>query len=92
MGFQISALKVGQFSHLLGQDDEMHAKSDVQRVVADKCPGYPCRVSLQDAEFGESVLLLTYEHQPAASPYRSSHAIFVREWANQARPGENEIP
>lgn len=92
MGFQISALKVDQFSHLFGQDDETLAKSDVQRVVADKCPGYPCRVSLQDAEIGESVLLLNYEHQAAASPYRSSHAIFIRQWANQARPGENEIP
>ncbi len=92
MGFQISALKVGQFSHLFGQDDEMLAKSGVQRVVADKCPGYPCRVSLQDAEIGESVLLLNYEHQPAASPHRSSHAIYIREWAEQASFGEIEVP
>ena len=41
---------------------------------------------------GEPVLLLNYEHQPAASPYRSSHAIFVREHAREATPGVNEIP
>ena len=92
MGFQILALNIDQFNHLFGQDDEALAKSGVQRVVADDCPGYPCRVSLQDAAIGESLLLMNYEHQSAASPYRSSHAIYVRESASQARPDENEIP
>ncbi len=92
MGFQVSALSIDQFSHLFGQDGEVLAQSRVQRVIADDCPGYPCRVSLQDAAIGESMLLMNYEHQSAASPYRSSHAIYVREFASQARPGKNEIP
>ena len=92
MRFQISALGIDQFSHLFGQDGEVLAQSGVQRVIADDCPGYPCRVSLQDAAIGESLLLMNYEHQSAASPYRSSHAIYVREFASQARPGKNEIP
>ncbi len=92
MGFQVSALSIDQFSHLFGQDGEVLAQSGVQRVIADDCPGYPCRVSLQDAAIGESLLLMNYEHQSAASPYRSSHAIYVREFASQARPGKNEIP
>ena len=92
MGFQVSALSVDQFSHLFGQDGEVLAQSGVQRVIADDCPGYPCRVSLQDAAIGESLLLMNYEHQSAASPYRSSHAIYVREFAGQARPDKNEIP
>ncbi len=92
MGFQISALDVDQFSHLFGQEDHVLARSGVQRVLADSCPGYPCRVSLQDAEVGEPLLLMNYEHQPGASPYRSSHAIYVREWASQAKPRQNEIP
>ena len=92
MGFQVSALSIDQFSHLFGQDGEVLAQSGVQRVIADDCPGYPCRVSLQDAAIGESMLLMNYEHQSAASPYRSSHAIYVREFASQARPGKNEIP
>jgi hypothetical protein len=41
---------------------------------------------------GESVLLLNYEHQPAQTPYRSRHAIFVREWATKATLAPNEIP
>ncbi len=27
------------------------------------------------------MLLLNYLHQPADTPYKASHAIFVREWA-----------
>lgn len=92
MGFQIRALNVDQFSHLFGASNETLASLGVERVVADENPGFPCRVSLTDAELGESVLLLNYEHQPASSPYRSCHAIFIREWASEAMLGENEIP
>jgi len=92
MGFQISALGIDQFSHLFGQDRETLAAQGVQRIVADENPGFPCRVSLQDAEVGEKVLLMNYEHQPMPTPYRSSHAIFVRERARQAAPRRNEVP
>lgn len=92
MGFQIAALQVDQFRHLFCKDAETLSNLGVERVVADSNPGFPCRVSLQDAAVGESVLLLNFEHQPAASPYRASHAIFVREWASEARLAKNEIP
>jgi hypothetical protein len=92
MGFQISALNIDQFSHLFGQDREALARQGVQRMVADNKPGFPCRVSLLDAEVGENVLLMNYEHQPMPTPFRSSHAIFVRECASQAIPGRNEVP
>lgn len=92
MGFQISALDVGQFSHLFDPDDETLAKQGVERMVVDSNPGYPCRVSLQDAEIGETVLLMNYEHQAMPTPYRSSHAIFVRERADQAMPAPGEVP
>ena len=92
MSFQISALSIDRFSHLFGQDRETLAKKGVKRMVADNKPGYPCRVSLQDAEVGEKVLLMNYEHQPMPTPFRSSHAIFVRESASQTIPNKNEIP
>lgn len=92
MCFQISGLDVDQFNHLFGKDPEALATSGVERIIVDNKPGYPCRVSLQDADIGETVLLMNYEHQPALSPYQSSHAIFVREWAGQAKPGKNEVP
>ena len=61
-------------------------------MTVDQHPGFPCRVSLEDVDIGERVLLMNYEHQPAASPYRSSHAIIVREGAVQARPGPGAVP
>jgi hypothetical protein len=92
MAFQITALEVGQFNHLFAESTESLAKKNIQRMMVDAKPGYPCRVSLQDAEVGDSILLLNFEHLPVDSPYRSAHAIFVRENIAQAADYENEIP
>jgi hypothetical protein len=92
MDFQITGLPVSRFAPLFALTSDELAARGVVRMVADKEPGFPCRVSLRDAAAGESVLLLNYEHLPVASPYRSSHAIFVREGAAEARLQVNEIP
>ena len=92
MNFQISPLPLDEFQHLMNLDDESLVQLGVVRLRADAKPGYPCRISLQDADAGESVLLLNYEHQAVASPYRSSHAIIIRENAEQAEPFINKIP
>jgi hypothetical protein len=92
MDYQISALSISQFEHLLNADEETLRRAGALRMEVTANPGYPCRVSLEDAEPGESVLLIHYEHQAVATPYRSSHAIFIRENAEQAKPFINEIP
>ena len=92
MNFQIVGLDDNQFSHLFGQDPEVLVKYGVERITVESKPGYPCRVSLDDVEVGETVLLMNFEHQPAKSPYRSSHAIFVREWASKAILKNDEVP
>jgi hypothetical protein len=92
MQFQISALDLNQFSHLFGQSVNALADQGVLRMIVDSNPGYPCRVSLLDAEVGETALLINYEHQSMPTPYRSSHAIFVREHARQAMPEKNQVP
>ena len=92
MNFQISGLDEGRFQHLFGQSPEFLAERGVERMTVDSQPGYPCRVSLSDVNIGETVLLLNYEHFSAQSPYRSSHAIFVKEGASRASTGRNEIP
>jgi Protein of unknown function (DUF1203) len=92
MNFQIRGLEKTQFAALSGLSGAALAEHHVQRLTADRCPGFPCRVSLQDAQPGESVLLLNYEHLPLATPYRSRYAIFVRENAQEARLAVNEIP
>ncbi|MBV8962004.1 MAG: DUF1203 domain-containing protein [Hyphomicrobiales bacterium] len=92
MGFRISALPASDFRPLFTMSDEELAARGALRIVVDKYPGYPCRVSLTDAKIGEVVLLTNYEHQTASSPYRASHAIFVRENAQEAYPQINEVP
>ena len=92
MDFQITGLKRAQFADLIGLSDAQLALRNARRVLADRHPGFPCRVSLVDAQPGESVLLLNYEHLPLASPYRASHAIYVREIARDAQVPRNEIP
>ena len=92
MDFQIASLDVDQFRHLFGRATEELATLGILRSVADSEPGYPCRVSLRDAGVGETLLLMNYEHQPARTPFRSCHAIYVREGATQARPARNEVP
>lgn len=92
MDFRILPLDVDQFRPLFGLDETKLARFGAQRILVDSFPGYPCRVSLRDADIGEHVFLMNYEHQSQPGPYRSSHAIFVREWASQAAPDRNEVP
>jgi hypothetical protein len=92
MQFHISGLPIAPFSQLFGLPTEELAQKGIVRCIVDKQPGFPCRVSLRDAELGETVLLLNYEHLNVASPYRSRHAIYVREAAVDAKLGPGEIP
>jgi hypothetical protein len=62
------------------------------RVIADESSGFPCRVSLLDAEAGEELLLLPYVHQPALSAYKASGPIFVRKGARRRTLAAGEIP
>lgn len=59
---------------------------------ANENPGFPCRVSLADAEIGEEVLLLPFMHHDVDSPYRASGPIFVHVDAATARPEIGEVP
>ena len=92
MTYQIHALSPDLFADLFALDDTALAARNMRRMTVDAKPGTPCRVSLADAKVGETVLLLNFEHQPGNTPYRSSHAIFVREGAVRALPAVGEVP
>ena len=92
MSYVVTGLDPAPFRSLYGQDNAMLAGLGVARVIADSKPGFPCRVTLEDAEPGEALLLLSFEHLPAANPYRSRHAIFVREGAETPARHIDEIP
>jgi hypothetical protein len=90
--FQLVALSYEPFEALFQRSDaELAAMGARREVVAEK-PGSPCRVSLVDAEVGETVLLLPFTHHDVASPYRGSGPIFVRMGARMAAPATGEIP
>lgn len=90
--FRLTALPHTLFSALADKSSEELAQSGIRRMVADQSPAFPCRVSLADAEVGETVLLLPFRHHDTASPYQASGPIFVREHAVSARLAAGEIP
>jgi hypothetical protein len=92
MDFRITGLGAGRFAHLFGLSDGELARHRARRYTCDEKPGFPCRVSLEDAEPGEPVLLVNYEHLPVDSPYRASHAIYVREREQPSFDEVNAMP
>jgi hypothetical protein len=92
MSFQIHALPPVQFEPLFALSDRELAKVRATRMIVNAKPGYPCRVSLADAEIGETIILVNFKHQSAESPYQATHAIFVREYAEQAFPEVGTVP
>jgi len=92
MSYRIVGLEPDQFQPLFEMNDAQLAERHIVRTMVDVKPGFPCRITLEDAEPGESVLLLNYEHQSAATPYRSSHAIFVRENARHRYDEVGRVP
>lgn len=92
MTFRITALPRAPFEPLFALPDAALPAHLARRVVAGPEGGYPCRVSLLDAMPGEALILVHHEHQPVDTPFRSGHAIYVREQAEQAHPAPGEVP
>ena len=90
--FQFVALPIEHFRHLFSMNDAELASLHARRMTVDEQPGFPCRVSLMDAPVGERVILTSFQHHAANSPYQSSGPIFVREMAQTAKPDVNEVP
>ena len=90
--FIIHPLQKKEFENLFSFSDTELKKQGIRRMTADTKPGFPCRVSLQDADIGDEVLLLPYAFHETASPYRASRPIFIRRNAATAQLNTNQIP
>jgi hypothetical protein len=90
--FRLLALAHEQFEPLFLLSDEALRSKGIVRRVATQMPGYPCRVSLEDAQVGEELLLLPFVHHEVASPYRASGPIFVRRGVQQRQLTAGEVP
>jgi hypothetical protein len=92
MSYVIAGIDPAPFRHLYGAPDAALAEAGAVRMTVGAKPGSPCRVPLVDAEPGETVLLINHEHLPVDTPYRSCHAIFVREGAEAAARFAGAVP
>lgn len=92
MAFRISGLSPEPFRHLFGLDAAALRAHRAIRIVVDAPHGFPERIELRDAAPGETVLLVNHTHQPADTPYRASHAVFVREGAQRACVLHDRVP
>jgi len=92
MGYTISGLSPEPFRHLYGLPDRQLDELGIKRFHVDQNPGFPDRIEMRDANVGETVLLLHHVYQPENSPYRASHAIFIREGAQDKYCVKNVVP
>ncbi len=91
MTYQIRGLSPHDYDHLRFASDAELARHGARRMTADAKPGYPCRVTLDDAGPGETMLLVNHvSHE--AGPYRASHAIFIGESATGAAHYVDVVP
>lgn len=92
MTYRIRGLDPAPFKQFYGMPDDQLEAANVTRMRVDSAPGFPDRVGMCDMEVGETALLLNFEHLPVNSPYRSRHAIFVREGADRAADYIDTVP
>ena len=92
MTFRVIGLSSTPFQHLYGRSDADLAALGVKRYTVDAKPGFPDRIEMRDGEVGETFLLLNHVSMPAETPYRATHAIFVREGATETYDRVGEIP
>ena len=76
VNFRIRGLEARQFDHLFTLSGAELAKHGAVRRIADG--PRPCRISLSDANPGDELILVHYEHHAVSSPYRMRFAIYIR--------------
>jgi hypothetical protein len=91
MTYRIQGLDPANFVHLLGASDDALTRHGAVRMTATAKPGAPCRITLEDAEPGETLVLVNHTSH-AGGPYHASHAIFVRDGATAAASYEDDVP
>jgi hypothetical protein len=90
--FRLVGLGAETFEPFFAMPDAELAALGARRVVADAPTGFPCRVSLADADAGDELLLLPFEHLSTGSPYRASGAVYVRRGVTRATLAPGQVP
>lgn len=90
--FKITGISKKEIQALFNLNQQELAQKGIKKLIVDENPGYPCRVSLEDAAVGEEILAFNYEHHKVNSPYKASGPVFVRLNAQEVVLQKNEIP
>ncbi|SEE34143.1 Protein of unknown function [Tenacibaculum sp. MAR_2010_89] len=89
--FKIEAIE-NNFNELFNLSKEELFLKGIVKIAVDEKPGFPCRVTLKDAEIGEEVLLLSFKYHNVNSPYKASGPIFIRKNSKKVNLKINEVP
>ena len=92
MNFRILGLSRVPFEALFAMSDAELAGIGAKRCIADEPHSAPCRISMIDADVGEELILASFEHQAAHSPYRASGPVYVRRDAIETFAADNVVP
>lgn len=92
MPFQITGLAAEPFATLEPLSQPELATRYARKLTAEVDGKYPCRISLEYAKKDETLFLVNHVHLDEATPYRASHAVFVRQRAQQASLSVNQVP
>jgi hypothetical protein len=90
--FKFVALEREEFDSFMDLNDTELESHQAKWMIVDEEPGYPCRVSLQDAKIGENVLFMPYWHHDVKSAYRAMGTVLVRENAKTTKLEVNNVP
>ena len=92
MDFRILGLDPAPFRPLFKLTDSVLREFGALRVRVDAPRSAPDRIGLDDAAPGDTVLLLNHLYLDVATPYRGTHAIYVREGEGERFDRVNEVP
>ncbi len=92
MSFLINSLPSTAYNALHALSDEDLLNHNAKRLPVHAKPGYLCRISLEDINIGETVIVVNHEHQPHKTPYHAIFAIFINETSKQFHSEAGKIP
>ena len=92
MTYSITGLDPAPFASMFDRSHDDLVPLRARRLTANASTGYPCRVSLRDADEGEEVLLVHHVSHDVETPYRNAFAIYVRRNARKPAVYVDECP
>ena len=92
MSYAVQGLDPARFAPLFAMNEGELTDHRAVRLHAASSAGFPCRVSLRDADEGEELVLVNHVNHDVETPCRNAFAIYVRKDAGEAARYVDECP